>query len=137
MNREDLIFFLQQVAVHKLVSLAKKVEENGNVLIIQQPSTETLMVPINDPVTHGSFYAGEALVSSAIVQVNSVNGWAMVMDDRADLALTIAILDGAYGAGVEQDSIQRLAVQGKENHRQHMSKTEDKVAATKVSFDLM
>ncbi len=123
--------------MQELSLLAEKVGESGDIQIIQQPATETLMVPVNDPVNNGSFFAGEALVSSAVVQVNKVNGWAMVLDDKADFALNIAILDGAYGAGVEQDSIRRLAAQGKENHRQQKSKREKKVGSTKVSFDLM
>lgn len=137
MNREDLNFYLQQVDSDAVFSLGQKIKWCAEVQIVQQPTEQTLMLPVADPVNQGSFYGGEALVTSAIVRVNKSEGWAMVMDRQEGLALNIAILDGAYAAGVEEKAIVFLAKKGKEIHEKNIKKVEKQVAATRVSFDLL
>jgi alpha-D-ribose 1-methylphosphonate 5-triphosphate synthase subunit PhnG len=137
MKRENNNFYLQQAEQDEINTLSQQIKCRANVQIIQQPTAQTLMLPIDDPVNQGTFYGGEVLVSSAIVQVNDVDGWAMVMDDTPVLALSIAILDAAYAAGVEQEAIAKLVQQGRQRHEQNLQNTQTEVAATKVSFDLM
>ena len=137
MKRENHNFYLQQAKQDEIYSLCQQIKCREKVQIIQQPTAQTLMLPVDDPVNQGTFYGGEVLVSNAIVRVNEVDGWAMVMDETPVSALSLAILDAAYAAGVEQKAIDRLVQQGKDRHEQQIQNTETKVAATRVSFDLI
>jgi alpha-D-ribose 1-methylphosphonate 5-triphosphate synthase subunit PhnG len=105
--------------------------------IIQKPTRQTLLLPVKDPINKGSFFSGEVLVTSTIVQVNNENGWAMVLDENNDLSRAVAILDGAFAAGILQQPILRLAEKGKNVIRDEEEKINRKVEETRVSFDLM
>ena len=74
MKREDLNFFMQQVPAGELAELRQRIEERAAVRCVQQPTAQTLLVPVRDPVTGGAFLAGEVLVPSAIVTVDGSNG---------------------------------------------------------------
>lgn len=136
-KRKNHNFFLQQAEQDEVYALCQQIKCRADVQVIQQPTAQTLMLPVDDPVNQGSFYGGEVLVSSAIARVNDVDGWAMVMDENPVSALSLAILDAACAAGVEQKAIEKLVLQGEERHKQNIKNSETEVAATKVSFDLM
>lgn len=137
MARESLNFLLQQVEETEVTVLAEKIEALNTILVIQQPVAQTIMLPIEDPVSQGLFYGGELLVTKAIVRVNGVEGWGMVMDEQLDLALNIAILDGAWAADIERGAINSLSTKGKAIHKQSIQADDSKVSATRVSFDLL
>lgn len=137
MKREDLNFFLQKAPDGEVYSLCQKIEEVAEVKLIQKPTPQTLLVPVQDPVNNGRFYGGEVLVTSAIVQVNNQRGWAMVMDEDFELSRSVATLDGAFAAGVRKNEIIDLALQGEEILRQEKEIKGEQVEDTRVSFDLM
>lgn len=137
MKREDLNYYLQKVPEAQLFALCEKVANKAQVVLMQKPTQQTLLLPVKDPITGGEFISGEVLVTSAIVQVNSVNGWAMVMDQRSKVARAIATLDGAYAAAIYTDQIIRLVEQGKNTLEEKLAEENRKVEDTRVSFDLM
>jgi alpha-D-ribose 1-methylphosphonate 5-triphosphate synthase subunit PhnG len=137
MKREDLNFYLQKVPAQEIFQLCEKINNEARVDIIQKPTRQTLLLPVKDPINKGSFFSGEVLVTSTIVQVNSENGWAMVLDENNELSRAVAILDGAFAAGILQEPILRLAEKGKNIIRDEEEKINRKVEATRVSFDLM
>lgn len=137
MKREDLNYYLQKVPEADLFALCEKVAIKAQVVLMQKPTQQTLLLPVKDPITGGEFISGEVLVTSAIVQVNSVNGWAMVMDQRSKVARAIATLDGAFAAAIYTDQIMRLVEQGKNTLEEELAEENRKVEDTRVSFDLM
>jgi alpha-D-ribose 1-methylphosphonate 5-triphosphate synthase subunit PhnG len=137
MEREQLNFYLQQADGAGLSALRGLIEEQEEVELLQKPTPQTLLVPVHDPINSGSFIGGEVLVTSAVVQVNAVGGWAMVMDDNPSLAISVAILDAAYAAGIRIDEIVLLALRGKDLYEQKNSEQKQKVESTRVSFDLL
>lgn len=137
MEREDLNFYLQQADPLALQELCQKVRERTAVTVLQEPTLQTLLLPVADPVSRGAFYAGEVLVTSAIVQVAGSKGWAMVIDEALELAGRIAILDAAFAADIERPAIARLAHDGRVRHAEKTRSLASQVAATRVSFDLM
>ncbi len=137
MEREQLNYFLQQVEVEELLALSDAVEKQAEVELLRKPTSQTLLVPIHDPINQGSFISGEILVTSALVQVNTINGWSMVMDDTPETAVSIAILDGAFTAGILREEIQQLALRGKENIEKEQAELNSRVHATRVAFDLL
>lgn len=137
MEREQLNFFLQQADGAKLAALRGKIEAEAEVELVRKPTAQTLLVPVDDPINGGSFIGGEVLVTSAIVHVNAVAGWAMVMDDMPDLAISVAMLDAAFAAGIRIDEIVLLALRGKDLYEQKNSERNNRVKSTKVAFDLL
>jgi alpha-D-ribose 1-methylphosphonate 5-triphosphate synthase subunit PhnG len=137
MEREHLNFYLQQADPKSLSDLCNKVEENAMVTLLQEPTLQTLLLPVADPVSKGSFYAGEILVTSAIVQVEESKGWAMVMDEDPELARSVAVLDAAYAADMERKAIIALVENGKIRHERKTQELASQVEATRVSFDLL
>ena len=137
MEREQLNYYLQHVEFEELLVVQKRIEEQTNVELIQKPIAQTLLVPVRDPINEGSFFSGEVLTTSAIVQVNSVSGWSMVMDVNHDLAVAVAILDGAFAAEVNREEVVELARRGKEKIEQEHARLNARVKATRVAFDLL
>ena len=137
MEREDLNFYLQKVPEPELVALCDKIALESRVIHIQKPTQQTLLIPVKDPITGGKFISGEALVTSAIVQVNGVNGWSMVMDQNSEIARAIATLDGAFSADIYTEQIVGLAGKGKNALEEELAVENSKVEDTRVSFDLL
>lgn len=137
MEREQLNYYLQHVALDDLLALQQRIEEQTNVELIQKPIAQTLLVPVRDPINEGSFISGEMLTTSAIVQVNKVNGWSMVMDVNHELAVAVAIMDGAFAAEIYQEEVVVLARRGKEKIEEEHAQLNARVKATKVAFDLL
>lgn len=137
MHREELNFYLQQADQGMITDLSRRIQAEQEVFLIQKPMAQTLLLPVHDPVVSGSFYGGEVLVTSVLVRVNDCEGWAMVMDEEDDLAFDIAVLDGAWAAGIERIAIELLAGQGRDGHEQKCREQAAEIDRTRVSFDLM
>lgn len=136
-QREDLNMLLQEVQSDALDRVYKQILTRTSVVIVQQPTQQTLLVPVHDPVCGAEFYAGEVLVTSAIVRVGQENGWSMVMDDHPEKALQIAVLDGAWAAGIFRGKINKLAAEAGAILHERLTDEEKEVAQTLVNFDLL
>lgn len=137
MRREDINSFAQLVKIEELKKLYEKIDENYGVKILTAPTEQTLLVPVKDPISNGSFYAGEVLVTSTIVQVKDTKGWAMVMDSNEELSLYIATLDACFEANIYKDEITNILEKAKNKDDKKNSKINQKVNSTRVSFDLL
>jgi len=136
-NREDLNDSLQHVECFRLEELTDIIIDKYEVQVIQKPNPQTLLVPVHDPVSNTEFYAGEVLVTAAVVKVEAGNGWGMVMDDNGELALQIAILDGAWDADLYRDEIAVLVEDGRVVLGEKQTLEQEKASATRVNFDLL
>ena len=105
MQREDINNFAQLVQIDKLEELYNKIDNSYKVKILTQPTEQTILVPVKDPISGGSFYAGEVLVTSTIVQVEQTKGWSMIMDTDEKLSLYVATLDACFEANILKDEI--------------------------------
>ena len=104
---------------------------------VKKPTPQTLLVPVTDPVNGATFYGGEVLVTSGLVQVNGVNGWSMVMDDNPELAQLVAVLDAAFAAGIDEEEIVALAGRGQAIWTGRAAEEAAAVRATRVAFELL
>lgn len=137
MEREQINYYLQKVSLEEIIFIRKQIEETATVELIQKPTSQTLLVPVKDPINNSSFISGEVLVTSSIVQVNGTNGWSMVLDDNPEQAVSIAILDGAYGADILTEKIIKLVDAGKQHCHKENEKLNSRINSTRVSFDLL
>jgi alpha-D-ribose 1-methylphosphonate 5-triphosphate synthase subunit PhnG len=139
-QRETINFTLQKADPKKLEMLCQAVEEQQGVKVLQPPTQQTLLQPVHDPITNGTFYGGEILTTTTIVQIGSDSshkGWAMVEDDNETLSYRIAVCDGAFGAGLFQGEIEELVNATLRSIASAQQERNQKVHATRVSFDLM
>jgi alpha-D-ribose 1-methylphosphonate 5-triphosphate synthase subunit PhnG len=137
MKREDINNLAQLVKIEELKKLYEKIDENYGVKVLTIPTEQTLLVPVKDPISNGSFYAGEVLVTSTIVQVENTKGWSMVMDSNEELSLYIASLDACFEANIYKDEITNILLNAKNDNEERNRKTNQKVNSTRVSFDLL
>jgi len=137
MKRENINALAQLVEVGKLEELYKKINSKCDVKILTQATEQTILVPVKDPISGGSFYAGEVLVTSTIVQVEKVKGWSMVMDTNEKLSLYTAVLDACFEANILKNEIIILLNEAKNIKNKKIKANNQRVNSTKVSFDLM
>ncbi len=136
-SREDINDLLQELEATDLAPVVDQIQKKAEIRILQNPTQQTLMVPVGDPVSNTDFYCGEVLTTSAVVQVEGHNGWAMVLDNKPDLTLAIAILDGAWAADLHKDSIRRLILAATVKRVRQQEQQAKAGQATTVHFDLM
>ena len=137
MKREDINNLAQFVSLEKLEKLYKKIEKKNKIVVLTNPTEQTLLVPVKDPISGGEFYAGEVLVTSTIVQVQDTKGWSMVMDTNEKLSLYTAVLDACFEAKILKEEIKNLLKETKKDIEDKRKKLNKKVNSTRVSFDLM
>lgn len=137
MKREDINNLAQLVQFEKLEKLYKEIDKDNKVQVLTPPTEQTLLVPVKDPISNSDFYAGEVLVTSTIVQVNDTKGWSMVMDTNEKLSLYTAVIDAAFEADIFKEKIVTILEEAKSQDSLNKEKTNQKVNATRVSFDLM
>ena len=137
MKREDINNLAQLVQFEKLEELYKEIDKDNKVQVLTPPTEQTLLVPVKDPISNSDFYAGEVLVTSTIVQVNDNKGWSMVMDTNEKLSLYTAVIDAAFEADIFKEKIVTILEEAKQEDSLNKEKVNQKVNATRVSFDLM
>lgn len=136
-EREDLNFNLQHVLPNRLREECNAIEREAEIEMVQKPTRQTMLIPVEDPINQGTFLAGEKLVTSAVVKVNGEPGWAMIADQNDELARMIAILDAAFASGVRKDQITHLALEGRKIKTENQAAVNQQINATRVSFDLL
>ena len=138
MQREELNYILQQAPLETLERLYKKIDRKFGISILSQPSSQTLLLPVKDPISGGEFYAGEVLVTSAIVEVNKNKGWSMVQDEHEQLSIYIATFDAVFDHEEELKSeLILLCNETKQTIEKEKNRLNKKVNSTRVNFDLM
>ena len=137
MDRRDLNFVLQNSEITNLKNVYEKIKAEQSIKVMQEPNTQTLLLPVKDPISEGEFYAGEVLVTTTTVEVNGSKGWAMVMDDNSELSMMIAVIDGCFASGLYIDTIKRLFSAADTNICESRKENNQMTNATKVNFELM
>lgn len=137
MKREDINSLAQLVKIEELKNLYEKIDEEYGVKVLTIPTEQTLLIPVKDPISNGSFYAGEVLVTSSIVEVKKTKGWAMIMDSNNELSLYVATLDACFEANIYKDEIINTLQNAKNENDEKNKIINQKVNSTRVSFDLL
>lgn len=137
MKREDINALSQEINIKTLEKLYEKINKKHKIIVLTSASEQTLLVPVKDPISNGSFYAGEVLVTSTILEVNGTKGWSMVMDSNYDLSLYTAVLDACFEADIYKNEIIEVLEEAKKAKNKKTKMRNKKVNSTKVSFDLM
>lgn len=101
------------------------------------------LLTLCDSALGEQYFPGEIPLARALVRVRAPDGaWAegaaLILDDRAKLARSIAILDAVLAAGIEgKAQAVLLLAAGAEILEQHHAQRRAMLAATKVNFSLI
>jgi alpha-D-ribose 1-methylphosphonate 5-triphosphate synthase subunit PhnG len=135
-SRSSRIFALADVRVlqelaQRVVATAERVE------ILQEPAPSLVMMEVSDPVSGGSFYAGEVLVTSCQALIDGRLGYATAIGDDEDRARAAALLDAALqNPATDWTLCEQLADEARRIETAH--RTESALAArTRVQFETM
>lgn len=144
MKREDLNFILQNASLDSILEIVDSIKKDFKVEILLAPTQQMLLLPVKDPISDGSFYGGEVLVTTSLICLHKdsikAQGWAMVLDDNAQYALNLAIIDSYIGMDLKDNlskEIFSLAKATKESINLAHQEENKKIDSTKVQFELM
>lgn len=108
----------------------------ATVVPLQEPLTELVLMETADPVEGGSFYLGEVLVTSALLEVDGRVGVAVVVGDEPERARAAAAIDAAMQVPGVDWLAEELAAEERalaERERREWAL----VARTRVRFETM
>lgn len=118
--------------------LAENIAAGYEIKVLQEPETCMTMMQAVDSVGCTPFYAGEVLMTEAVVSINAVMGFGFVLEDEPVRALCMAIIDAALGAHIKEEREIRQCISAEEARLIELQRREiSLVAATKVRFAIM
>jgi alpha-D-ribose 1-methylphosphonate 5-triphosphate synthase subunit PhnG len=100
MNKKRLTKILAKADKRHVAAMAADIQKTHRPVIVKEPRKTLSMIKMREPVRESLFYIGEVIVSEAVVEIDGVQGAAVVMGDDAEKTLDMAIIDAAINKGV-------------------------------------
>ena len=117
MDKKRLTRILTRADSAAVIAMAAPLQSAHEVAIVKEPGKTLAMVKMRETVEAGLFYLGEVIVWEAAVEVDGARGMAITMDDCADKALAMAIIDAAVNRGVFEGWPALLALEAAQAQR--------------------
>ena len=138
MNRRRRTEILIKSGNYLAKKLAEDIKNKYEIKEMEAPNHGLVMIKIRETAKKELFYLGEIFVSEAKVYIEGVLGMGIVAGDREDLALNLAIIDGAYKKNLkETDHWEKILLNEEAEIREIEKKIEEGVLKTKVDFTTM
>jgi alpha-D-ribose 1-methylphosphonate 5-triphosphate synthase subunit PhnG len=134
---------LCQLNAAEIKQLAAKLTLSIEVRDVVLPQAGLGLLSLTDGAFHEPFYLGEIPVARAEVILKTtdgheVRGGTVLVDDRAQLARSIAILDAVLSGKLpDYEQAASLVKRGNQLRIQKMSERRQMLAATRVDFSLL
>ena len=109
---------IEKCPADKVKILAQPVVEQYGVNVIRKPAKTLVMVRMRETVAKAEFYLGELLASEALVELEGVKGFSLLMGDDLDKAFSAAVLDALRRSGLPQWEAVRQALEEEEARQQ-------------------
>jgi alpha-D-ribose 1-methylphosphonate 5-triphosphate synthase subunit PhnG len=141
--RKDLPSALCSVPVSRVKELSALLIHNIDVRDIALPQSGLGLLSMSDGAFHESFFIGEIPVARSevilrIVSGEEYKGGAVIVDDRAQLARAIAILDAVWaGRLTGWEDVENLVQLGLVVRSKTDSERKKLLAVTRVDFSLL
>lgn len=118
--------------------LANSVRKKCGIKVIEEPNQGLVMIKMRETAKKELFYLGEVLVTEAKVYVNGALGMGIVKGENEELAMNLAIIDGAYKANIEETKLwEEVLIKAEEEIKDSERKEASKILETKVDFSTM
>lgn len=118
--------------------LANSVRKKCGIKVIEEPNQGLVMIKMRETAKKELFYLGEVLVTEAKLYVNGALGMGIVKGENEELAMNLAIIDGAYKANIEETKLwEEVLIKAEEEIKESERKEASKILETKVDFSTM
>ena len=110
MDKKRLTKILANMGRDEIAVLSAEIQKNHRPVIVKEAGKTLTMIKMREPVKQSLFYIGEVIVCEAAVEIDGVQGAAVLMGDDAEKTLGMAIIDAAVNKGVftGMDTLLRL-----------------------------
>ncbi len=138
MNRRRRTEILIRGSKELAEKLAKEIEQKYDIKTIDEPNNGLVMIKMRETAKKQLFYLGEVLVTEAKININGHLGMGIVVGDNEELAVNLAIIDGAYKANLKEiDAWEELLLNEEKLIKKKEDKLSQKILETKVDFTTM
>jgi len=100
MDKKRLTKILAKADRSVVVSLSADIQKAHRPVIVKEPGKTLTMIKMREPVKQSLFYIGEVIVCEAAVEIDDVQGIAVLMGDDVEKTLDMAIIDAAINKGI-------------------------------------
>ena len=99
MDKKRLSRILARADRQTVAALSADIVKSYSPVVVKEPCKTLAMIKMREPVRQSLFYIGEVIVCEAAVEIDGVQGVAVLMGDDAEKALNMAIIDAAVNMG--------------------------------------
>ena len=135
MEKKRLTKILAKADRGVVASLSADIQKTYRVVIVKEPGKTLTMIKMREPVKQRLFYIGEVIVCEAAVEIDGVQGAAVLMGDDAEKTLNMAIVDAAINKGVFNGMDMLLELESEQND--FMMRVNAMHLKTTVNFESM
>ena len=100
MDKKRLTKILAKADRSVIASLSADIQKTHRPIIVKEPCKTLTMIKMREPVKQSLFYIGEVIVCEAAVEIDGVQGVAVLMGDDTEKTLGMSIIDAAINKGV-------------------------------------
>jgi alpha-D-ribose 1-methylphosphonate 5-triphosphate synthase subunit PhnG len=115
MDKKRLTKILAKADRRDVAAMAAGIRKTHRPVIVKEPGKTLTMIKMREPVRQSLFYIGEIIVSEAVVEIDGVQGTAVLMGDDAEKTIDMAIVDAAINKGVFTGMETLLALEKRQN----------------------
>ena len=138
MNRRKRTEILIKGNKQLSADIADEIIKKYEVKNVEEPNNGLVMIKMRDTAKKELFYLGEVLVTESKVYVNGALGVGIIAADDEETAYNLAVIDGAYKAGVSEiEKWDKLLEAEDELNMKREMKLSEKILETKVDFSTM
>lgn len=116
MEKRRLTKILSKADRRDVAVLSADIQKKYRPIIVKEPGKTLTMIKMREPVKQSLFYIGEVIVCEAAVELDGVQGIAVMMGDDTEKTLDMAIIDAAINKGVFNGMDTLLELEKKQNN---------------------
>jgi alpha-D-ribose 1-methylphosphonate 5-triphosphate synthase subunit PhnG len=136
MDHSELLSTLTQTPAETLKRFADEVLADVARIEVIDNRVGLTMWPMRDPVHGADFFLGEVLIAEARIRIRGeVEGYGACLGRDLEQALGIAVLDGAWRAGIAGARIEAFAVEQARLQDEADAQLLRQVEATRISLE--
>lgn len=135
MDKKRLTKILAKASRQDVSALSVEIQKAYSPIIVKEPGKTLTMIKMREPVRQSLFYIGEVIVCEATVEIDDVQGIAVLMGDEIEKVLDMAIIDAAVNKGVFTGMDTLLELEKQQNGR--VARENAMYLKTMVNFESM
>jgi alpha-D-ribose 1-methylphosphonate 5-triphosphate synthase subunit PhnG len=137
-DKKEMFRIMAKSHRDRIIELAGEIEKSHEVVVVKKPAKTLVMLKMFEPVAKSEFFLGEMLACEAMVSIDNRQGMAITQNDDFEKVLSMAIIDAAYNAQLEEcgwlnGRLEELKEQVAEDERKEFGRN----MKSKVQFRVM